>query len=44
MSTTTPTPEVCGAAGCRATSDIQRVETERYGIRSLCASCRSDMA
>ena len=43
MSTTTPTPDVCGAAGCRATTGLVRVET-KYGVRVLCASCRSDMA
>ena len=43
MAATERSPEVCGAAGCRATTGLVRVET-KYGVRVLCDSCRSDMA
>jgi hypothetical protein len=40
----TRTPDVCGAAGCRATAGLVVVELDGHGRRVLCSDCRSDPA
>jgi len=36
-----PPAHVCGAAGCRASEDLQTIRTAA-GTRTLCPACRSD--
>ena len=43
MAATERSPEVCGAAGCRATTGLMRVEIGTKGVRVLCEECRGDL-
>jgi len=43
MAATQPTPDVCGAAGCRATAGLATVEIPGKGQRVLCSECRGEL-
>jgi hypothetical protein len=43
MAASERSPDVCGAAGCRATTGLMRVEIGTKGARVLCSECRGDL-
>jgi len=44
MAATERSPDVCGAAGCRATTGLVVVELGDRGRRVLCSDCRGESA
>lgn len=40
--TKNPTPEVCGALGCRRTDRVELVEDGRGRVRALCPQCAKE--